>query len=263
MFTRCPGCHTVHPLNAVLLAQGNGLYRCGKCNKVSNALQNLFDQWPGAGDKPTTPEAGNRQPPVLGLPSEPGNGQPAEAPTEISDEEAALLKAAGFGAQAEPTSSAPANGQRAWMAAAAAMGVVTLLNLFFVSGDALLASPSIHGALEKVGLADPAPAPLYRNLELLRLASSEMHSHPTLDEALILNATVVNRADREQPFPALQITLFDAQNQPLAARVFGPEEYLPSTSDLDSGMPPGAYLPVIMELMDPGQHAVGFEMKFH
>lgn len=260
MFTRCPGCHTVHPLNAVLLAQGNGLYRCSKCSKVSNALQNLFDQWPAAGEKPPAPEAGNRQPPVLGLPQDTPAEKLEHEPDQISDEEAALLKAAGFAAQPEP---APANGKRAWMAAAAAMGVVTLLNLFFVSGDALLAQPTVHGALEKIGLADPAPAPMYRNLELLRLASSEMHSHPTLDEALILNATIVNRADREQPFPALRITLFDAQNQPLAARVFGPDEYLPPNADLDSGMPPGAYLPVIMELLDPGDHAVGFEMKFH
>ena len=43
MYTRCPGCHTVHPVNAALLASGGGRYRCGKCNKVNNALEALFD----------------------------------------------------------------------------------------------------------------------------------------------------------------------------------------------------------------------------
>ena len=49
MYTRCNGCHTVHPLNAALLAQGAGKYRCGKCNKLNNALESLFDEWPNAG----------------------------------------------------------------------------------------------------------------------------------------------------------------------------------------------------------------------
>ena len=56
MFTRCPGCHTVHPVNAALLARGGGRYRCGKCNRAGNALDALFDDWPEAGEAP--PAAG-------------------------------------------------------------------------------------------------------------------------------------------------------------------------------------------------------------
>lgn len=259
MFTRCPGCHTVHPLNAGLLAQGNGLYRCGKCGKVSNALQNLFDSWPEAGDKPSSDGVASRQPPVLetklelhAAAEDDGRGPlPEDMPPLPAD----------IDLQGEPVDHS--RGRKVWTAAAIVMVAVTMLNLFFVSGDALLAQPSIRSALQKVGAMDAPPEPVYRNLELLHLASSEMHSHPTLDETLVLNATIVNRADKKQPFPALQVTLFDAQNQPLASRLFSPHEYLPPTSGSDPGMPPGAYLPVIMELLDPGDHAVGFEMKFH
>ena len=63
MFTRCTACHTVHPVNAALLAQGGGRYRCGKCKQVNDALASLFDEWPAAGDRP--PTAGDV--PVLGL----------------------------------------------------------------------------------------------------------------------------------------------------------------------------------------------------
>lgn len=262
MFTRCPGCHTVHPLNAALLAQGNGLYRCGKCNKVSNALQGLFDNWPEAGATPTSGQAGNRQPPILGAPREPGEAEPAAPPRELSEEEAALLRAAGFSNRPGNRREQP-GGRKAWAAAAIVLAAVTLMNLFFVSGDALLAQAPVRAALQAIGAVDAPPEPVHRNLDLLHLASSEMHSHPTLDETLVLNATIVNRADRKQPLPALQVTLFDAQNQPLASRVFAPEEYLAARSDGDAGMPPGAYFPVIMELLDPGDHAVGFEMKFH
>jgi hypothetical protein len=50
-------------VNAALLAQGGGRFRCGKCNKIGNALECLFDEWPAAGEKP--PAAGEL--PVLGL----------------------------------------------------------------------------------------------------------------------------------------------------------------------------------------------------
>lgn len=255
MFTRCPGCQTVHTLNAILLAQGNGLYRCGKCSKVSNALQNLFDNRPAESDVSPSADAETRQLPVLGGADE----QSQELESEVSGEEAELLRAAGFGVQAGES-----GGERkAWGAAAMVLVAVTMLNLFFVSGNKLMAQPSIRAALQGIGAIEAPPEPKYRNLDLLHLASSEMHSHPTLDETLVLNATIVNRADREQPFPQLQITLYDAQNQPLASRIFPPEQYLPKGSGTDDGMPPGAYLPVIMELLDPGKHAVGFEMKFH
>jgi hypothetical protein len=158
---------------------------------------------------------------------------------------------------------AGARGRRAWGVAATVLVAVTLFNLFFVSGEALLAQPAVRSALQSVGAIEAAPVPVYRQLDLLHLASHEMQSHPTLDETLVLNATIVNRADRSQPFPALQVTLFDAHNQALASRIFAPDEYLPPGSNAESGMPPGAYLPVIMELLDPGEHAVGFVMKFH
>ena len=258
MFTRCPGCHTVHPLNAVILAQGNGLYRCGRCNKVSNALQNLFDRWPESGDSPETGLTGTRQPPVLGQPAR-ADERSHDAPAEVSEEEAELLRTAGF----HDVPSEPSGGRRFWGAAAIVMVAVTLLNLFFVSGDALLAQSAVRSALQGIGAIEAPPEPVYRNLDLIHLASSEMHSHPTLDDTLVLNATIVNRADRKQPFPALQVTLLDAQSQPLASRVFAPEEYLQPGSGRAAGMPPGAYSPVIMELLDPGRHAVGFVIKFH
>lgn len=255
MFTRCPGCHAIHSVNAALLAQGNGLYRCGRCSKVSNALQNLFDDWPEAGEAPASGQSAERQPPVLGDAERPRSSPRGEATTReaATDEDA----------EAREWATEDNRSRRVWAAAAVVLAAVTLLNLFFVSGDALLAQPSIRAALEGIGAVDPPPESVYRDLSRLHLASSEMHSHPTLDETLVLNATIVNRADRAQPFPALQITLFDAQNQPLASRIFAPEEYLPPGTAMDSGMPPAAYLPVIMELLDPGDHAVGFEMKFH
>ena len=254
MFTRCPGCKSVHPLNATLLAQGNGLYRCGKCNKVSNALQNLFDSWPEPDQEPSNADIKTRQPPVLGLSPE------EESPDipDLTEEEADLLRAAGF----QGNSYGSQHSQRFWKIAAAVMLLVSLANVMFVSKDEILAQPSVRGGLERIGLLEPLPEFEYRDIDLLHLASSEMRAHPTLDETLILNATIVNRASDVQEFPSLRIILFDKQNQPLAMRVFQPVEYLQGPYGQANGIAPGAYLPVLMELLDPGQHAVGFEVTF-
>jgi len=247
-----------------MLAQGNGLYRCGSCNKVSNALQNLFDHRPEPDEEPASATKDSRQLPVLGN-TEKESDAPTSEVSEVSDvsdvsdeEEFELLRTAGFAQK--PESGAGEN--KVWGAAAAVMVIVTALNLFFVSGDKLMANASVHATLESIGAIDAPPEEAFRALDLLHLASSEMHSHPTLDETLVLNATIVNRADRKQAFPDLLITLYDTQNQPLASRIFPPEQYLPAGSSIEDGMPPGAYLPVIMELLDPGKHAFGFEMKF-
>ena len=251
MFTRCPGCKTVHPLDATLLAQGNGLYRCGNCKKVSNALQNLHDHWPEEESESARAEAASRQPPELGIQPEPVESQDPE----ITEEELELIRGPGF-------RDADSGDNTIWKYAIPVMVLLTVLNLWFISGDALMAQPSIRSALEKTGLVEPRPEQVFRSIDLLHLASSEMHLHPTLDESLILTATIVNRANQAQSYPSLQITLFDAQYQPLAFRVFEPDEYLRNGQATSDGLAPGAYLPVIMELLDPGQHAVGFEMKF-
>lgn len=258
MFTRCPGCKSVHQLNAPLLAQGNGLYRCGNCNKVSNALQLLFDYRPEADDQPSNAGSTSRQPPVLGSNADTEESANREITQELSEEEAQLLRAAGFHNLQQSSRST----QKFWVIAAIVLGMATLANVYFVSGDALMAQPSVRSALAGIGLVEALPEHEFKQIELLHLASSEMHSHPTLDETLILNATIVNRADQTQAFPSLQITLFDAQNQPLALRVFEPSEYLHGDYGPGNGMAPGAYLPVILELLDPGQHAVGFELRF-
>ena len=89
-----------------------------------------------------------------------------------------------------------------------------------------------------------------------------MHTHPTRSGILVLSLTFVNLTERSQVFPELEITLMDAGNQPVAQRQFHPEDYLRPGADTDAGMAADVYLPVLLELGDPGDLAVGFEIRF-
>ena len=89
-----------------------------------------------------------------------------------------------------------------------------------------------------------------------------MHTHPTRSGILVLSLTFVNLAQSRQVFPEMEITLLDGSNQQVARRRFQPADYLSTGSNIQSGLATDVYLPVLLELGDPGEQAVGFEIKF-
>lgn len=242
MYTRCPGCHTVHPLNAALLAGGGGTYRCGKCSKVNNALESLFDSWPDPGANP--PKKGEL--PVLGL--------QLDLDAAADDRQAP---------HATDTRGRAGHLRRlALIVAAASLLLVIGFEVAEFQGRPLLARPVVEGALVRLGLREPPPVEPWRDLEQIHLVSRELRTHPNLPGQLQLTATVVNRANRSQPYPDIEVTLLGASGAVMLRRLFTPEDYLAADQVSNAAMAPGAYLPLAVDLDDPGAQAVGFELQF-
>ena len=241
----------MHPVNAALLAAAGGRYRCSKCSKVNNALESLFDRWPAAGEP--APKPGDL--PVLGLPL---------------DLEAAARSRRNGPEESEKGPDEPPAGRRGtrllmrlgWVVGAVVIAVVVVFQVADFLGEPLLERPALQSALEQVGLRKPPPVEPFRDLGRIHLVSRELRSHPARNGWLRLNATIVNRAPRSQPWPDLEITLLDAAGTVVSQRRFEPAEYLAEGSDLSRGMAPQAYLPLTVELEDPGRRAVGFELEF-
>jgi predicted Zn finger-like uncharacterized protein len=252
MYTRCQGCHTVHPVNAGLLSRAKGQYRCGRCKKLANALDALFDEWPSAGMHAVE----HGEPPVLGgvvaleLPDE----------SEVSPEEAALL--------AEPIEFSEASGNRsAWLrvswitlALVLVLGSVYSVGVYF--GKINVNSDTLDQTLVRMGVRDAPPQRPFSDTSSIELVSREMLSHPLRPRVLLLNATIVNRAQQAQAYPDIQVRLFDIENEVISERRFRPTDYLTSTSTMRGGMTPGAFLRFSLEMLDPGDRAVGFELEF-
>jgi len=79
---------------------------------------------------------------------------------------------------------------------------------------------------------------------------------------LRVSARIRNDARWAQPWPALQLTLSDANGRDVATRVFTPSEYLggaPTQSELGSGQSAA----LSMEIVEPGPQAVAFTFDFH
>jgi len=253
MYTRCKGCHTVHPVNAALLARARGQYQCGRCLKLANALDALFDEWPSAGD-PAVPQGG---PPVLG-----GTIALEQADdSELSPEEAALLADT-------PTLGEPSGNKGPWLRVTwITLGLLLLLGIVYTAGTYFgqihFDRAFIEESLVKMGVKDAPPAQPFRDTSSIEVVSREMLGHPSRPRVLLLNATIVNRAPQAQSYPEIQVRLFNLESEVIGERRFRPADYLTSTAAMRNGMTPGAYLRFSLEMLDPGDRAVGFELEFH
>jgi predicted Zn finger-like uncharacterized protein len=253
VFTRCPACHTVHPINAELLARGGGKFRCGKCRKVSNALEALFDQWPDASQQGTQ----SSDIPELGITlSLRGGGEHSDHPEEPATGDDAADDTVGH----KPPGSASL--RVLWIAAALVLTLVVGLYLAKFLQLPLLQHPLLQPLLSPLGIeqaADVSPSPGPGTVELI---ARTMKPHPHRTGFLQLTASIVSRAADVQSYPDVEVTLMDIRGRHLSRKLFKPADYLTSTAQLRSGMAPGSHLTFFLEIENPGNAATGFELQF-
>lgn len=252
MYTRCASCHTVHPVNAALLARAGGRYRCGKCKSTGNALEALFDEWPDAGTAP--PAAGSL--PELGARLE----RAATASPDLPPGDDALPGAADTTLTGRAR---PGWLRAAWILAAVALLLAAGASLARYFGMALPDRQTLIQALERAGLRDAPPAAPFRALDRIGIVSREMIAHPDRPGVLRLDITLVNRAGQAQRYPDIEVTLLDLDNRAISRQRFTPATYLTRTADLERGMIPNALVGLTLEVPDPGDRALGFELEFH
>jgi hypothetical protein len=229
-----------------LLSHARGLVQCGDCGRTFSSLSFLFDDWP-SGEAHGPAQGPDTAPPVLMQAAGP------ETP-ENSDES---------GSGAEPPVEPVKKGRdMGWKLATAFLLVVTLANAAWTFREPLLTVPAIKSWVSSMGEAPAETQGLLRDPGQFQLVSRDMHSHPTRSGILVLSLTFVNLAQRSQAYPELELTLLDAANQPVAKRRLKPENYLRADADVTAGLATDVYLPVLLELGDPGDQAVGFEIQF-
>ena len=137
------------------------------------------------------------------------------------------------------------SGQVAWAARARIMDV-----------DAL--RPWLLRACETLRCPLPAnPMP-----DSIALAARDVRPHPSVSNALIIGATLVNEAGFSQPFPVIEITLADVNERRIGMRRFQPVEYVSDHRTLQRGIPPTGTALFSVEVEDPGKRAVAFEFRF-
>lgn len=257
MNTQCPHCQTLFRIDQAQLDAAAGRVRCSECRHVFDARAHLQSELPleppttDATTEATTEPAPSQQA-GLGL-DEPGAGETAGTVRGV------LLSDLG--------STSPVRTRRS-PAALAGWVVFNLLllalligQLVFVQRDVFAQQPQLRPLLEPMcELAGCQLAPL-RAVDRIELVRRDVYQHPSRDDALLIDATMVNNAGFAQPYPLFTVGLGDRRGRIMSRRSFAPDEYLDQYLP-GARMVPGLPIRITLALAAPEHSTQTFEFEF-
>lgn len=155
------------------------------------------------------------------------------------------------------------SGTRAAGFALAALLVLTLaLQYLWFNREPLAQQPSTRPWVQGMCRVLPCSLAPMRDLAAITSEELQIRSHPSIPEALVFNLRLSNQAGFEQPFPAIDLVFRDTEQQAVAARRLQPADYLESGLQDREGMPAGSSVELQLELADPGEEAINYEVMF-
>lgn len=260
MYADCPNCRREFVVRAQHLSVAAGEVRCGFCGTQFNALDRLHDSpVPSLSPRPVEPVEAEPQfevpdstpepPPIRNVEAVRRKQAPLSVPppewVREADEEAG-----------EPRS-------RAWTAAAFVLLTAAVLQAAWFNRDLVLFHvPQLAPLADKLCARLQCSVVRNRDLAAVRLVNRDVRLHPRYENFLLVNATIANESSEPQPFPRVQLALYDTNGATLAYRAFDPADYLDRSVDMRSGMAPGTPVHFVLEVTGPTEGAVSFEFGF-
>ncbi len=104
--------------------------------------------------------------------------------------------------------------------------------------------------------------PIRRDTSQILISERSLSAHPEKDDVLTLTLEMVNAAAFQQPFPKLQLSLYNDIGKLIARRTFLPQEYKTGQHQSQQMMPRLKAVHVELELLDPGSEVTGFKFDF-
>ncbi len=270
MLARCPHCQTVFRINVLELRAARGLVRCGVCLSLFNAVDALCEdrgltkgldlggEWPATGTRPAASTAVRSEP---GWAIRESEGSLAGAAPLTHDAALGLILEPLEGR--DPASPGAGYARWLWGGGIAVLSALLIAQLGWFQGwQLLMRFPELRPRAEQVCAVLGCEVPVYRDPERVRVVSRDVREHPRYQGALLINAVFVNAARFRQPFPGLELRLYDTAGVLLASRRFQPGEYLGRELDADRGMEPGLPIHVVLEVLATDPRPEGFEIDF-
>jgi len=245
MHTRCPSCQAVFQVGRSHLEAAGGRVRCGECGRVFDARASLQRELP------------------LGEPPVAGAGVRTSTPPPRFGETLPGILRADLEAEIAPA----ARRRSGWAVAGwAAVNLLLLLafaaQLLLLQREVFAQDPGMRPVLSRICEVTGCSLPSRRAVERIELLRRQVYAHPNIDDALLIDVTLVNGASFAQPFPVLSVTLGDLRGRPVARRHFAPREYHPRLAR-SARMAPGSPVNIVLEVRDPGPEARTFDLDFH
>lgn len=261
MLARCPHCDTYFRLRADDLSAARGQVQCGNCGTQFSALENLFDNDLDTplkvGSPPQSVDASSDTVVVQTTSGkeDPPSVQHGSAARWIEEKIPLELRAS------------LADGEwpefdRKWMVGAALLLILLVGQFIWFRSNAIVTRfPALRAPYKGVCAVLGCEIARQKDITALHILARDVREHPKYARVLLVNATVQNDAAFKQPYPILQLQLFDSTGAPAGGRRFTPSEYLDGSVDILEGMPPGVPVHIVLELDDPAKKAKGFEIR--
>jgi predicted Zn finger-like uncharacterized protein len=259
MYTYCPNCLAIYQVTSEQIDKAGGRTRCSECRQVYRAADYLFDDL-----------AAVRH--AVG-----GQRAPGNQPQGVMDRYAPLDIPASEESGWEVTAEERPEGRQppdSWQKRAVSMGdigsgmaiglLVLLLCVQWVyfKRDLLAADAGLRPTMERFCAVLHCGLPLRADLKQIGIVERDVRKHPTVEDALLINVAIENRAEFVQPYPLFEVRFTDKAGSAVAMRRFKPAEYLGKGVDPASGMSPQSTAQVLLEVLDPGTEAVSFQFGF-
>ena len=118
--------------------------------------------------------------------------------------------------------------------------------------------PSLRAPLQRMCQFLSCTVPPRTDIKSIDLVSTSVDPHPVTPGALRVSANLINRAEFEQQFPPLEITLTDKEGKVVGRRTYLPHEY---RVDAPNRMLPNVLERADFDLAQPDEAAVGYEIQ--
>ena len=120
--------------------------------------------------------------------------------------------------------------------------------------------PALKPFLEAACAVFRCEIALPKDADQLSIEASELRADPARPNWINVNATVRNRARFAQAYPALELTLTDAQNRTVARKVLQPKDYLDQSANLKKGIAPNSEVSVKFSQAAGSNAASGYRL---
>jgi predicted Zn finger-like uncharacterized protein len=145
------------------------------------------------------------------------------------------------------------------LSVALVLGIV-LQCAFYYRHSIAMQAPEFKPTLVKICNALGCKINLPQEIQYFSIDDSTIEEDSNHDGVIHLTSTITNRAEFNQAFPNLEVTLTDTQDKPKLRRIFRPTEYLSKEYRLDDGIASGDSIAVNMPLMADDFKPAGFRL---
>jgi len=280
MYTSCPNCLKQFRIQASQLSIAAGQVKCGECDHEFSALLRLSDipltqdqinlefdyeseQKPDPVPEPQfeIPETANENEVVSRTASTDetdmdAGGVLSEFPEEILGDIPDELR------DALPVKRSLL-ATMCWALGAFLLLIIIVAQLAWFNRDELLLRyPQLDPVAREICERLHCEILRHKDISLIKLLNRDVRNHPLYQGSLLVNATMANKSETIQPFPQIQLALFNPGGEVIGYREFKPEEYLDDSINISAGMMPESPIHFVLEVTGPTKHAVSFEFYF-